>query len=188
MPLTRGRYPVENPDWITSGKPAIYRTNMPRLLATADVAAALTTQVMTSVALPLQSGDVVTNLSFKAGATAAGTPTNWWVALYDPNGNLLSQSADQLTAAIAADATKTLALAAAQVVSASGVYYAGIMVKATTVPSLLCVTLGRAAVSTGILTADKILAQTSGSSLTTTAPPTIATPTAVASVPLVVAT
>ena len=43
--------------------------------------AALTTQVMTSVVLPLQTGALVTNLTFISGATAAGTPTNWWFAL-----------------------------------------------------------------------------------------------------------
>jgi hypothetical protein len=39
-----------------------------------------------------------------------------------------------------------------------------------------------------VLSTDKVLAQTSGSALTATAPATIATPTAVATVPYCVAT
>lgn len=186
MPLVRGKYSPTNPEFLQAGQPAgVDRRNMRRLDADADLVASLTTQVMTSVAIPLYGGDVVTSISFKAGATAAGTPTNWWFALYDPAGNLLAQTADQLTAAWAAGATKTLALATAQTVTAHGLYYAACMVKATTVPTLVGVTLATAAVSTGITTADKVLAQTSGSSLTTTAPATIASPTAIATVPLV---
>lgn len=163
---------------------AYYRANMRRLDAVADTGA-LTTQVMTSVPIYLRKGDVVTNLTFRSGATAAGTPTNYWFALYDRSGALLAQTADQLTAAWAADTVMDLALATAQLITVSGVYFAGIMVKATTVPTLVGCTLGRAGASTGLLSTDKILSQTSGSSLVATAPATIATPTAIAAVPLV---
>jgi hypothetical protein len=185
MPLVRGRYAVLNPAWLAAGQPAgLDRRNIDRFDADADLSA-LTTQVMLSVALPLQAGDTVTSLAFKSGATAAGTPTNWWVALYDPAGNLLSQSADQTSTAWTADTTKALPLATPQGIATAGVYYAAIMVKATTPPSLVGVTLGRAAVAAGFTAADRVLAQTSGSGLTTTAPATIASPTAVATVPLV---
>lgn len=187
MPLTNGRYPSKNRDWLLAGTPASYRDNMPRLGAGSDLAA-LTTQVMTSVAIPLQAGDVVTSLTFKSGATAAGTPTNWWFALYDDSATpaLLAQSADQLTAAWAATTAKTLALATAQLITRPGVYYAAVMVKATTVPTLIGAST-QAGASAGVLTADKILGQTSGASLTTTAPSTIASGTAVGTVPLVIA-
>lgn len=65
--------------------------------------AALTTQVMLSTALPLAKGTTVTNLTFLSGTTPAGTPTNWWFALYDPVGNKISQTVDQLTTAWAAN-------------------------------------------------------------------------------------
>lgn len=165
------------------GQPSgLYQESFDRSLAqSTDVAAALTTQVMTSVALFLETGQTVTNLSFLSGVTAAGTPTNWWFALYSDAATpaLLAQSADQLTAAWAADTIKTLALATPQLITATGIYYAAIMVKATTVPSLICQVAGRAAVN-GSLLSSKVLAQTSGSALTTTAPATIATPTTVA--------
>jgi hypothetical protein len=175
-------------DWLLDGSPTGFRTsNMSTFDRDTDLVASLTTQVMTSVALPLQAGDLVTSLSFVSGATAAGTPTNWWFALYSPAGALLSQSADQLTAAWAASTVKTLALATPQMATAASVYYAAIMVKATTVPTLMGANLG-VAVSAGAILSSKVLAQTSGSALTTTAPATIASPTTVATVPLVIAT
>jgi hypothetical protein len=164
------------------GQPSgLYVESFDRSLSpSTDVAAALTTQVMTSVALFLETGQTVASLSFLSGATAAVTPTNWWFALYDNAATpaLLAQTADQLTAAWAADAIKTLALSTAQLITATGIYYAAIMVKATTVPSIISKVAARAAVN-GALLSSKILAQTSGSALTTTAPATIATPTTV---------
>jgi len=176
-------------DFLLNGKPAaLLAESFPRDQITTDLVAALVTQIMTSVALPLVQGDRVTNLSFLSGATAAGTPTNWWFALYDPSGNLLAQTADQLTAAWAADAIKTLALATPQVVAADGVYYAAIMVKATTVPTLMGKTTGRVTGAGLIVGGQKVLAQNSGSALTTTAPGTIATPTTQAVIPYCAAT
>jgi hypothetical protein len=132
---------------------------------------------MTAVGIALQAGDLVTSLTFKSGATAAGTPTNWWYGLYSTAATpaLLAQTADQLTAAWAANTAKTVALATAYPVPASGWYYAAVMVKATTVPTLVGLTTFAGA-SGGVLSTDKVLAQTSGSALTGTAPATIATP------------
>lgn len=142
--------------------------------------AVLTTQVMASVAVPFMAGDIVTNIAFRSGATAAGTPTNWWFALYDNLGNYLMQSADQLTGAWAANTTKTLPLLSPQTIKQTAVGWAAVMVKATTPPSLVGSSLFDLTMSTGLVAGQKILAQTSGSALTTTAPATIATPTATA--------
>lgn len=166
-----------------------HRRNLPRIGLYDDAGdtghVSLVTQVMTSVPIFLQAGEVVTNLSFRSGATAAGTPTNWWFALYSNAATpaLLSQSADQLTAAWAATTTKTLALAAAQTIPATGIYWAAIMVKATTVPTLV-----GTLVAPAIVTGERNLSQSSGAALTTTAPATIATPTAKNFCPYVVAT
>lgn len=176
-----------NPDWIRQGSPAgVYRTNMQPFDCVSDTAA-LTTQVMTGVGIALQAGDVVTNLTFLSGATAAGTPTNYWFALYSVAATpaLLGQSADQLTAAWAADTPKTLALASPVLITVPGWYVAVCMVKATTPPSLVGATMGRAAAA-GAIAGSKVLSSTSGSALTTTAPATFATPTTIAAVPLVV--
>jgi hypothetical protein len=150
----------------------------------------LTTQVMTSTAMFLEPGDVVTNLTFGSGATAAGTPTNWWFALYSDAAvaALMAQSADQLTAAWAANTYKTLALAVPQTIVRAGIYYAAVMVKATTPPSLVGQNLLNAINAGAIVAGMKVLAQTSGSALTTTAPATIASPTTIAGIPFVLAT
>ena len=155
------------------------RTNLPRIgmydSASDSGNVALTTQIMTSVPIFLQAGDVVTNLSFRSGATAAGTPTNWWFALYSNAATpaLLAQTADQTSTAWAASTTKTVALASAQTIRTTGIYWAAIMVKATTVPTLV-----GAGVAPAIATGETSLAQNSGSALTATAPATIASPTA----------
>lgn len=189
MPLTNGHYPAKNAQWMLSGQPGgTYRSNLERALVVSDFAS-LTTQVMQSTALYLQAGDLVTNLTFKSGATAAGTPTNWWFALYDDSATpaLLGQSADQTTAAWAASTAKTLALASPVNIARSGVYYASVMVKATTPPSLIGAGTILGAVS-GFVAGDLVLAQNSGASLTATAPATIASGSAIGFVPRVVAT
>jgi hypothetical protein len=169
-----------------SGSPARYAID--RSLISLDVAAALTTQVMTCVGVPLRAGDVITNIAAKSGATAAGTPTNWWFALYSSAATpaLLAQTADQTTGAWAANTAKTLALVTPQTILVDGVYYVAIMMKATTVVSLLCAVLPLAGASAGVLSGDATMAETSGASLTTTAPATIASPTSSVNLPYVV--
>lgn len=179
--------PTTSPQWLLEGSPGGFRAQNMRLLDVDGDLAALTTQVMTSVAVPVQTGDLISNITFVSGATGAGTPTNWWFALYDGSGALLSQSADQTTTAWAASTAKTLTLTTSQRVSAATVVYAAVMVKATTVPTLIGANLALAVSAGGILSS-KVLAQTSGSALTTTAPATIATPTTVATVPFCVLT
>lgn len=191
MPLVRGKYPVTNPDWAMNGSPSgMFRANARRQELAGNLSA-LTTQVMLSTAIYLESGDTVTNLTFVSGGTAAGTPTNYWFALYDDSATpaLLAQTADQLTAAWAANTAVTLALATAQKITRTGIYYAAIMVKATTPPTLAgYAALENAAAAGALVAGQKVLAQTSGAALTTTAPGTIATPTTVVNIPYVAAT
>ena len=165
--------------------PGYVRYNIPRVPLDGTDVGVLTTQVMTSVPIFLGAGETVTNLTFTSGATAAGTPTNWWFALYDTSATpaLLQQTADQTTTAWAANTTKTLALAAPVTITKSGFYWAAIMVKATTVPTLIGARFGPA-----LATGERVLAQTSGSALVATAPATIATPTALTLAPLAAAT
>lgn len=146
---------------------------------------ALATGVMTSVPIHLAAGEVVTNISVRSGATAAGTPTNYWFALYSNAATpaLLAQTADQTSTAWAANTTKTLALATAQTITVTGIYWVGIMVAATTPPTLI----GSCATAP-IVTGERNLSQSSGSALTATAPPTIATPTNKTFAPYVVLT
>lgn len=175
-------------DYYLNGAPAFMRTNMHRNQAGTDLAA-LATGVMTSVAILLYAGDIVTNLSFTSGATAAGTPTHWFFALYDTSATpaLAGQSADQASAAWTASTTKTLALSAPYTVTATGIHYASVLVTATTPPTLLGESMNATAAG-AVIAGMKVVARTSGSALAATAPATIATPTTVGTVPYVVVT
>lgn len=144
----------------------------------------LVTAVMTSVPIFLTAGDVITNLTWHTGQTPAGVPTNYWAALYDTQATpaLLAQSADQAAAAWAAFTPKAFALSAPVTITKSGTYWAALMVKATTVPSLL-----GSIVPKPILATERNLAQSSGSALVAAAPTTIAAPVVQSFAPLVVA-
>lgn len=172
--------------WLnTAGRPdpnqVFHRVNLPRV-GLSDVGA-LTSAVMTSAALYLVEDDLVSNLTFISGGTAAATPTHYWAALYDTAGNLLAQSADKTSTAWAADTAVTFALATAQRIPKSGMYYAALCVVAGTVPTLV-----GCAAAKPVLTGEVNLAETSGSGLTDTAPATIATPAFKRACPLVIAT
>lgn len=160
---------------------AFHRRNLPRLPID-DRTDALATGVMTSVPIFLQAGDTVTSLSVVAGATAGATMTHWFFALYSNAATpaLLGQTADQTNTAIAAGSVQTLALATPVKITKSGIYWVGIMVAASTVPSLL----GGVGAPT-VITGEPGLAVHSGSGVTTTAPATITSSTAQRAVPLV---
>ncbi|MEU1141784.1 hypothetical protein ABZ392_33750 [Streptomyces sp. NPDC005885] len=172
--------------WLnTAGRPdpeaVFHRANLPRV-GLDDVATAAT-GVMCSVALYLQDGDLVSNLTFISGGTAGATLTNQIAALYSGAGVLLAQSADKTNEAWAADTAKTFALATAQRITKSGIYYAALSIAASTVPTLIGSTGAKP-----FLTGEGNLAQTSGTGLTATAPATIATPAFKRAIPLVIAT
>jgi hypothetical protein len=179
--------------WMDTASPAspdtFYRANQPRVglydSASDSGQVALATGVMTAVRMKLFAGDVITNVSVRSGQTAAGTPTNYWVALYSNAGTpaLLSQSADQTTTAWNANTTKTLALGTPQTISKTDFYWVAINVTATTPPSLI----GTCHVAP-IVTGEANLSVSSGSSLTGTATATLASPTVKTFVPYVVLT
>lgn len=99
--------------------------------------AALTSAQLFLIAVPLVKGQLVSNITFLSGSTALNTGTNQWFALYSSARALLGVTSDDGATAWAANATKTLALAVAYTVPSSGLYYLGIMVKATVaVPTL----------------------------------------------------
>lgn len=190
--MTRKRANI-NEQYLLEGSPATSATYVPNMRRTEVSSAAVVigaTGLMTSVAVPLQAGDIVTNITFRSGTTAAGTPTAWWFALYSAAGTpaLLAQTADQTSTAWGASTTKTLALATAQLITTTGLYYAAVSVTATTIPTLAGTVLPHLDFSTGLLTTEKALSQTSGSALGATAPATIATPTKLVGVPYVVLT
>jgi parallel beta-helix repeat protein len=92
----------------------------------------------------LPKGLVVSNITFVSGGTAAVTPTNWWFTLHNSSKVALARTADQTTSAWAANTVMTKAIAQATAGTASsytttyaGLHYLGVMIKATTVPTLI---------------------------------------------------
>jgi hypothetical protein len=92
----------------------------------------------------LPKGLVISNLAFVSGGTAAVTPTNWWFTLHNSSRVALARTADQTTTAWAANTIKSLAIAQTTAGAASsytttysGLHYVGVMIKATTVCSLI---------------------------------------------------
>jgi hypothetical protein len=181
--MTRQSGPTINEDHLRQGSPAnsTFAETMPRLLAGTDNAIG-GTGVAHATAVPLQAGDVVSNITFIVGGTAAGTPTAGFVALYSSAATpaLLGQSADLGTTARAANTAYTVPLASAVTITTPGLYYVVISFAATTVPTLRGATVSNAVVAGAIGLSAKVLAQTSGSSLTGTAAATLASPTTVA--------
>lgn len=94
----------------------------------------------------LKKGQVITYISMSSATTAAGTPTNWSFGIYRPNRythnnetyRLVATTADQGTAAWAANTWKTLALTAPYTVQETGQHFIAVIVVATTVPTFRC--------------------------------------------------
>jgi hypothetical protein len=84
-------------------------------------------------AIYLTSGQLVSNISIHSATTGAGTPTNYFFALYSSARALLAQSANQTTTAWAANTLKTLPMTTPYRVPTSGLYYIGLMMTATTI-------------------------------------------------------
>lgn len=89
-------------------------------------------------AVYLPTGTLCTNITFVAGSTGAGTPTNQWFGLWDSSRVQLRLTADDTSTVWAADTAKTLALSSTFTTTYSGLHYVSVMVKATTPPFLIC--------------------------------------------------
>ena len=181
--MTRQDGPRINEEHLRQGSPAnvTFQETFPRYLCGTDNAISAT-GVCHATAVALQAGDVVTNITFVTGATAAVTPTAGFVALYSSAATpaLLAQSADFGSTARAANTAFTVALATAQVITVPGIYYVVISFTAGTIPTLRGISVGNAVVAGAIATSSKVLAQSHGAAVGAVAPATIATPTTVA--------
>lgn len=98
--------------------------------------AALSSGRLSLQAIHIRSGVAINSISFWSATTAGATITNQLFGLYDNNLNLLATSVNDGATAWAANSRKTLALTAQFTTTYTGLYYLGIMVAATTVPTL----------------------------------------------------
>jgi hypothetical protein len=162
--------PLLNNKKVLSG--ALYET-VDRDLVDEVNTALLSSGRLSLQAIWLPAGITISSISFWSATTAAGTPTNQLFGLYDSSLNLLRSSVNDTTTAWAANARKTLALTSTFTTTYSGLYYLGIMVAATTVPTIK----GNTAKTGGQLGAGApSLGGTSTTGLTTALPATAAAP------------
>ena len=199
MPLVRGGYPVNHAlRKYTGGASMASQANIPPRsnqewfgAPSSDAAAALVTAVATSVAVPVEVGDVITKITVLVGATAAGVPTNAFAAVYSGVATpaLLQQSISSGAAAINASTALVFTLTAPVVVNyvnaPFGYLYVSIVAAATAVPSLAAATVPAAVGYKAFTNSPLFLAATHGSGLTTAAPATIVTPATVSTAPIV---
>jgi len=189
-----GRYPRPVPDAACFDSPynnlpgvdqdTFVRANIPVWACTSDLAAT-GTGVAIGVRIFLRHGDVVTNITFVSGNTAAGTPIHWAHAIYDPDGNLLGATADQTSTAWAANTAKKLALSAPVTITRDGWYIVATTTTATTVQTLI----GSAPIVTAtasVHTGSVALGVTFGTGLDGVPPATTGTLTGVAKCPLAI--
>lgn len=157
----------------------LMRESVPRNGTLSAGGAPLSTGVMYSVGIQLYAGDVVNKLAFRTGTAGFTTITNHWFALYDDSATpaLLAQTPDNGSTAWGATTARELTLASTVVVPRTGLYYASLCAVFTGTPNIVGVGSTSQATLAGMTVAtQKALALTSGSSLTTTAPATIASP------------
>lgn len=114
---------------------AIQQT-MPRYaISSTSAAIGANTGTVYMAGIWLPSGVTISNISWLTGATAATTPTHWWLGIADSAGVQRAHTADQTTGAIAANTLITKALTASYTTPSMGLYYLLISVTATTNPT-----------------------------------------------------
>lgn len=153
------------------------------------------TGVSAAVPIPVDYGQIITKVSILVGATAEGTGTHAFMALYSGIATpaLMAQSADDTgAAAAAASAIYTRTLATAQLITPTnapnGFIYASVCFTAGTVPTCLAVATPTAVGYQWTTNGPLFLSATHGSAQGATAAATITTPAAKAVAPVVILT
>ena len=137
-----------------------------RSMVSSSTLTAPATGVLQLHSIYLPAGLTVSAVTWFAGTTAADTPLNQIFSLYSGALALLAQSADATTAAWGANAAKRLPFTTAYTATVAGLYYVGLLVVATAVPTLA----GVAGIATGPRNIGFISGGASTGSLTDTLP------------------
>lgn len=116
------------------GATGVFAETIPRQICTeTNTVAPTASGTLFMMGIYLYAGQLVSNISISSATTAAGTPTNYFFALYGGDRTLKAVSANQTTTAWPANTYKTLAMTVPYRVPTSGLYYIGIMMTATTI-------------------------------------------------------
>jgi hypothetical protein len=149
-------------------------------VAPTSCTAALTmsTGVLSIAAIRLVTGQSVQGCGFVTSTQAGVTMTHWWTCLLDSGYICRAASADQTSGAIAASTWFSQAFGTAYTAGYTGIYFLGIMVAASTIPTLCGSTAPLAAMVTGTGAPAPLLGGVSTTGLTTA--PTAGTTTFIA--------
>jgi hypothetical protein len=160
-------------------------------LANPSDGALAATGIACCVPVPVEPGDIISKVGILVGATAGGSMTHQFVALYSGIATpaLIGQSTDTTSAAIAASGLATWTLTTAQQITTAqcpnGFIYAAIAITASTIPTALSVAIPTAVGYQWTTNGPLFLSATAGSALAGTAAATIASPAAKAVAPIV---
>ena len=154
--------------------------------AAATTTLTMSTGVLSIAAIRLVTGQTVQGAGFVTSTTAGATMTHWWMTLLDSAYTCRAVTADGTSGAIAASTWQNILFAASYTATYTGIYYLGVMVAASTIPTLCGATAPLAAMITGTGAPTPLLGGVSTTGLTT--PPTAGTtsyiaPTATAVTP-----
>lgn len=133
--LDRGLYPPK--EWLLPT--GVLAATQPRSARLGNGFAQLVSGQQTLYGIYLPAGTLVTNLVFYSAQTAAIAPTSQWFSLYNSALGKLAVTADDTSTAWGSNTRKSLALSSPYTVPTSGFYYAGIMVAAGTVPTIIAI-------------------------------------------------
>lgn len=133
----------------------------------------VTSGTLKLVAIELPAGVPISSITFLSGTTALSGTSHAWAALFDASRVPLRQSTDDPAATWGTNAEKTFTLSSAFTTTYSGLYYLGVLIAATTPPTLA----GQAGVASTAGIAP-VLNGNSSTGLTDTAPNPAAAPTA----------
>lgn len=109
--------------------------SIPRTQVSASSAFTSGNLLIQSIYLP--AGVSVGHIGFGTGTIAGATMTHWWAALLDNTYKQQAHSADQTSGAIGLSTWFNLAMATPFVTTYSGTYYLGLMIAASTMPTIL---------------------------------------------------
>lgn len=118
--------------------------NLTRRGVTSGTQTAPTSGTLRLYAIDLPSGLTVTTISFVSGTTPLAVGSNQWFGIFTDARVQLRVTADDGATAWGATAVKTLTLASPVVTTYAGLHYLGLLVVATTPPTLTGVAIGAA--------------------------------------------
>jgi len=144
-----------------------------------------TTAIAYIYSVRLDIGTVVGHVGYLTYTTAGTTMANQWMCLADSQGTVRAVTADQGTAAIPASTWASFAVGTAYTAAYTGQYYLGLMIKATTLPTLVAAASPQATFVTGTSVPGSLLG--GASSTAQASPPALGSaliaPTAVTAIP-----